>query len=228
MIEILFYGIRRSGNHGIINMITKSLKNSIHINNVKWNAQEYIKSSNTGNIIKGISENYTGFKNTDLVLISTEDSTDFDQKFPINLKILILLRDPYNMLASIYKSYSGRVQEYMDLWKKYAKFILSKPHGYKVIIYDKFYKSREYRKDIFDFLGLEYSELHINEKPGWAKSSFSSKSTSLDNEYNRYFHYMDDPEFSYILKDLELWELWKSICDMYEIETFYEHKFNFR
>jgi len=41
MIIILFFGIRRSGNHFVISQIINNFKNIVHMNDVKLSYEEY-------------------------------------------------------------------------------------------------------------------------------------------------------------------------------------------
>ena len=129
MKTILFFGLRRSGNHGIIGLILSKYKNSIHINDVKLSYRKYCFFKNIpkyDNI--GTHNHYVGFNGVDCIVISMENEIKSFielQKFKNipNLNIILLLRNPYNNLSSVWKIYEKDIKQTIlikNLWIKYA------------------------------------------------------------------------------------------------------------
>lgn len=221
---ILFYGIRRSGNHGILNMFLKGLNNFVHINDSLWDEQKFMYYLEQPITFRIIDRSYTGMKNADNVIISIEDTPPTK---PINshtnTKQCILIRHPWNNLASLWKTYNNDTDKllyYKNKWIEYANFILNNHYKYTIIIYDLFYKNKNYRLNVLNSLGIQYNEEYLHEKPGWAKSSFPQKVTILDNEFNRYLNFKHDTIFQKnIIQDTQLTQLWEKILNQCK-ETF--------
>ena len=73
---IIQIGIKRSGNHGILNLIKKSgIKNYIHMNDIHHftyeNYEYFSKKEPEYNPVN--DHNWTGFKGVDVVIISLEN-----------------------------------------------------------------------------------------------------------------------------------------------------------
>lgn len=198
MVLIIFNGIKRSGNHGIINLMIKSNPNSVHINDVEYDLEKINKYKNIAITDRVVDRKYTGFKDSFLTIISIEDNFT---KSSLG-KTVYLVRNPYNNLASLYcttgKSFEKMIY-YKKLWKSMVNYI--KDNNKYYILYDKFYRNEDYRKNVFKKLGIRYDPQYLCDKPGWAKSSFPQKITSWDNEFNRYLIYENDPLFREIVLD---------------------------
>jgi len=234
MKTIIWYGLRRNGNHGIINLILKSCVNYVHINDVKLSYSEYLKFRDVDNNQNIISDNiYVGFKNIDVIVISMEDKKiKFNEikRFSNieNLYKCILIRNPYNFLASIIKTLPGDpplkheknvkfVQEYIKLWKLYAETFLDESEDFIYILYDKFYTDLEYRKHILNLLNIDYEIVkeYLDDKPGYAYSSWNENEV----DFNRFLYYKNDPYFdNYVFKDKKIFYFWKSIVKRNNLE----------
>ena len=233
---IIHFGIRRSGNHGILNLIKNSgIKKCVHINdlhNFKYELfQQYSKINIT---LFEIDNTWTGFKDVDLLIISLENKIipkkELEKFYSIpNIHFVILLRNPFNNAASAYKylitteckSTTILLKYLMTLWKNYTDFFL-KDENLKstLILYDKFYKNEKYRTNIFEKLGLTYNKKHLNEIKGWGKSFFDLKATNTNNQkiFERWKVFENDEIFiKNILDDQELHDLWEKICEKFEI-----------
>lgn len=230
---ILWYGLRRSGNHGIQDLfLNSSNMDFVHLNDTKLNYDKFIEYSNIQKTYKRIDGKYIGFKNIECVLISMEnillDNVELlnIKKFDnFNVKKILLLRNPINNLASIWKVYnknSSILFHVRNLWIEYAKLILNTniEEEFIVIIYDKFYKNIEYRNEIFNkiYTNVFCDEKYLNIKNGYATSSFVDIKNENLNEYNRYIFYEDDDFFNKeITQNNILIELWKNICEKYNV-----------
>ena len=231
---IILIGLKRSGNHGLTNLILRSEPNHLHLNDLKHfqyeQFKQFLKKKGSCQIV---NHKWCGFKNKKLVLISLENNElnaviDEIHNFEEKLNVILLIRNPFNNLASAYKYFIEKrighglflLQQMKILWKQYCRFILKK-HSLTCILYDKFYSNLEYRKKIFKELEVEYKEEHLNEITGYGRSFFdlNAKNTDKQDIFNRWKYFKDDKYFiQYVLNDSELCGLWNSVCRKYNIE----------
>ncbi len=144
---------------------------------------------------------------------------DIELKF-----VFILLRDPFNWLASyleFMRKYRGkrslkkkrwRVDFQIELWKEYARQF-SEPRIPKTICvsYNSWFTSEEYRRTISDKIGNRFSEATVK-IPGKSRSSFedeeedASQRAVLDRWSSRKQHkcrkIVSDPELLSLCKDI--------------------------
>jgi len=233
---IIQIGIKRSGNHGILNLIKKSgIKNYIHMNDIHHftyeNYEYFSKKEPEYNPIN--DHNWTGFKGVDIVIISLENKCIPEKELEkfhniSNIHFIVLLRNPFNNAASAYKYFIANqcnssvilLKYIMTIWKQYANFFLKSNTKYNLIIYDKFYKNKKYRETIFEKLGLKYNEEYLNEINGWGRSFFDLNATNTNNQkiFERWKVFENDTLFKKnVMDDKELHDLWGKICEKFEI-----------
>lgn len=226
---VFFYGLRRSGNHGILNLIIKEYPNYVHINDTILSFDKYENNKNIDITLRNSDNKYVGFKECDLLIISMENQIpDFNEINKFNeiedIHIFILLRNPVNNLESAWTIYNDKkkVNEIRDLWITYSKIFINDCKDYNdsnkkinYIIYEKFYNNEQYRIDIFQNLNIKYNDVKkfLNESPGHAKSSFKNdkknygKNKSIDLKIKLY---NDNANFKKLITN-ELKENWKII-----------------
>ncbi len=202
--EIRIVGIKRSGNHGIITWIRRHYQDHVlHLNKVlpKQNPYRFLSEHFTKE--KLIKEAKGNFTQKECLIYSYEncllsDVTDplFELKHDLYLGKsqerydLLILRDPFNMAASMYrklqegsdvymKVYSSN-QNIMTLWLDYAKEFLGETnylkHNKIVVNYNEWCLNRDYRQQISKKLGLEFSDAGFNIVKGYGGgSSFDGK-----------------------------------------------------
>lgn len=233
---IIQFGLKRSGNHGISNLILKSNNNFVHLNDLNdldYNTfKNFLEKEGNLSIVDNV---WTGLKKCQKVLISLENKsvislkkniTDFSQER--NIRFIILLRNPYNNMASLYKYFLEKkiktglilLTQCIQLWKEYCNYILQSNNNCISIIYDKFYSDVQYRREIFDILKINYNEKYVNEINGWGKTFFDLKANTTKNQdiFKRYLNFKNDKKFiDYVFKDIELIELWNKICEKFKI-----------
>ena len=231
---VILIGLKRSGNHGITNLILKTQRNHLHLNDLKnFTYENFQKFSKKQTKIQTVDQGWGGFKNKDFLLISLENNElnaliDEISNFKEEKNVILLLRNPFNNLASAYKYFIEKrighglflLLQMKILWKQYCQFIL-KEHSFTCILYDKFYSNLKYRKKIFKELRIEYEEEHLNEITGYGRSFFdlNAKNTDKQDIFNRWKYFKDDKYFiQYVLNDNELCGLWNSVCRKYNIE----------
>lgn len=235
MKSYILFGVQRSGNHGIINLILKSNnKNYVHINNSVLNYNLFNKFSQIE--IKNRTNKkgqFIGFKDAEMIILSLEnkviDYTELE-KF-IDSKCILLLRNPYNNFASLFKSYENKklginrkiksINFLKKIWKSYAKNILDN-NNIIIIIYDLFYKDSNYRNSIFNKLELQYDEKYLYEISGNGISSFERKNNNASklNIFSRYEKFLDNELYiNLIINDIELRNLWNQIKKKFNFTT---------
>lgn len=171
------YGIKRNGNHAIINWITSMMKpNVMFMNDVK-------------NIPFVKQTHYDRFESRDIwkyMVFSYEDKSikECDPNISIGLKTygphgyinkdeiigksskttrIVLLRDFFNFYASLYRYNKDKVPHHsIRLWKEYAYEFLREtkftPDDTIFISYNKWTSDEMYRRSLALSLGLVYSE----------------------------------------------------------------------
>ncbi|MDY6784670.1 MAG: hypothetical protein SW833_19350 [Cyanobacteriota bacterium] len=195
--EIRVVGLKRSGNHAIINWMLQQEKGNVkHLNNIFPGKNPY----------RFLAEHYSDpqlhqdargkFSPKDCLIYSYENcrlskaiDPEIEQKHDIYLGKsaerydVVILRDPFNMLASMVKRHSQQLKKknkikrnyfkikgekgaidisIVDLWISYAKEYLGETQFLsqtKVPInYNSWFLSVDYRKEIAEQLKLEFSD----------------------------------------------------------------------
>jgi hypothetical protein len=226
-IEIRFFGLRRSGNHGVINWLIPMLGNQVcHINDGKPLCRFY-----NGN--DGLNYTKIEIQKTDATIVSYEN-VDFNEGWPEfdiespKVKYVLLLRDPFNTLASLLRNQttiqnrSWNVPDYEleKLWVQYAKEFLKitswLPEDTVMISYNRWFVNETYRRGIADQLELEYSEVGLNKMSGYGGgSSFdqliynrSAQNMDVLNRWKRfksnnsYWHRLQYPELKELSREI--------------------------
>ena len=226
MKTIILYGLRRSGNHFLISNILQHFNNTVHINNcLDFSFDSYINYKNIDITTNRSDRVFTGFKNADCVVISMEnktiDASELEKFKNIDdCHIVLLLRNPYNNLASAWKEYilpsklnrvkPEQLEEIHSLWIDYADKYLA--GGVVNVLYDSFVESEEYRMRIITSLGITFQNVNINQKIKWQCSSYSDTSKKQKIWGNlEDSNYADDPEFIKLFKTGEHEKLWTQI-----------------
>lgn len=168
---------------------------------------------------------FTGFKSANSVIITMEDKTiDLAEleKFKAieDCHVILLLRNPYNNLASAWKQYMLNSEpdklkpeifnKIYSLWIDYANHYLN--NDMVNILYDRYVESEKYRNNIFNSIGITPEEIDLEKKIKCQCSSYSNRSNqrkiwgSLEDSV-----YADDPEFVKLFKTGEHEKLWLKI-----------------
>jgi hypothetical protein len=214
-----FYGVRRSGNHALIDwLLDHSDAPRRHYNNVDirqdgmlWMLQDQV-DFRPGDLLQQTWE-----------LISFEDcDLEKDSILPPCKTKVLLLRNPLNVIASRLKrslrnaregnpERLGPIQEAVKLWKQHAKEFLGHTNylgNFVGILYDCWLQSAEYRSSVAASLSLDFTDKGFGSSYGHKFSFGSDFDTSAYLE--RYKEYQGDLEFVGCLDD-ELQELTKAI-----------------
>ncbi len=250
--EIRFIGLQRSGNHALINWIFNQCQGKkCLLNWVVPDSNPFYSFHRKSTIKEFQADFYKNFNLTleksgffskkELLIYSYEDdalgniATDkFDRnhdrwigKSGVRYDLL-LMRDPFNLIASRLKRddtdvenrYSFRIEKerkiLIELWKQYAReFLCITNHlAYNKICvnYNKWFVDKTYRVEIADKLNIEFNDKGMEEVTQiGGGSSFDSidynRKASEMKVLERWKHYKDDKDFQLIFKDQELMEL---------------------
>ena len=258
---ILLVGVRRSGNHGLLNWILGNLSGKvIHINALPHSdltPEMYEKNS-----IKPDDENpretgprypvpdsteleysegeWINFHHADWLILSLESVkirqlkgkiVDFSER--TKCKSVLLLRDPLNNAASMYKNKRSRgssdensqssVGHVLVCWEQHAEEMTEADSFWTTrVLFNRWIIDRGFRDQIMADLGLTNTDSGFGKISGHGQSSFDQNQDDagkLDLE-GRYASMIPDPGFvnSVANKGIDA-ELWKSVCDKYSYQS---------
>ena len=129
---------------------------------------------------------------------------------------IMIIRDPINNLASLmkYRSKLLDISQFKDIWCSYAAEALDQNSEYVIIMYDRWFTSSEYRREIESTLGLEHNDDGINKVHSTGNgSSFDNMSMQNDaqnmNVLERWKEFKDDEDFLEIINNEEMLDLRK-------------------
>ena len=147
------------------------------------------------------------------------------RKAEVDFKTILLLRNPFNNFASLWRSNHTDAEKRVDLWKQIAREFLGHTNylGDKVLcIYDLWFTSEKYRKSMSKKLGVEWDDSGLNTITRHGLSHFERKEVAQDLKVlERWKHYygtsdeMGDYKFRQLF-DEEVVELWKIITEKYK------------
>jgi hypothetical protein len=238
--EIRIAGMRRTGNHAIINWIKEQEKGQVlHLNNLVPNENPYrYKYQNLNSHFPQYQWSIEQFKTQakgnltykDCLIYSYEDfalkeifSQSFEKKHDLYVGKttirydLLIIRDPFNLLASRLKNNYLPVKSLgktaIALWIDYAKEYLGETnflkHNKVCINYNLWVTERDYRQEVAHKLGIEFTDAGINKVLSHGGgSSFDGK--KLDGEAskmdlnNRWQNFANDPVYRKLLDNEEL------------------------
>ena len=229
--EIRVVGLRRTGNHAIINWIRKQHHGEVwHLNKVpvKRNpyrflyehySQEKLRREATGDFLKKDCLIYS-YEDFDLEQIADQS---FENKHDIYLGKsavrydVLILRDPFNLMASRlkkdYMTVRNQNQTVVDLWISYAQEYLGETqyltHNKVVINYNKWFADINYRQQLASQFNFNFSDVGIDEiKQQGGGSSFDQLNfegrASEMNVLERWKEFANDPLYCNLLSNQEL------------------------
>ncbi|HBE21064.1 MAG TPA: hypothetical protein DEG17_17385 [Cyanobacteria bacterium UBA11149] len=236
--EIRVAGLKRSGNHAIINWIRKQHTGEVwHLNNIpvsenpyrflyKHYPREHLRREALGNFIKKDCLIYSHEDYSLELITNTKNQKNHDLYLGKSQTIydIIILRDPFNLLASrIKKNYmqvKDNSQTVLDLWLEYAKEYLGETDYFKnqkvCINYNQWFIDPDYRKQLASQLEFQFSDAGINQVKGQGGGSsfegkeFDGKASEMD-VLNRYKGFENDPNYQELLKNEEVLEYSRKI-----------------
>ena len=240
--EIRIAGLRRTGNHAIISWLEEQQKDRgiiYHLNNLKVNENPYrYKYQNLTYYHpqhQWAIEQYKKQAGGELVfrdclIYSYEDyslrqvfSNYFERKHDLYIGKtaqrydLLILRDPFNLLASRLKNnflnVKSRHQSFINLWIEYAQEYLGETnylkHNKVCINYNLWKSDRDYRQELAQKLDIDFTDAGINKvlSHGGGSSfdgeSLDGKATEMDTN-NRWQHFIDNPIYLKLINNQKL------------------------
>ena len=229
--EIRVVGLKRSGNHAIINWIRKHHHGEVwHLNKipVKRNPYRFLYEHYPKEKLK--QEAKGNFTQKDCLIYSYEDhaleqitDNEFERKSEqylgksaIQYDVLIL-RDPFNLLASRFKKGYIKVKcpdrTLVELWISYAQEYLAETHlltNNKIVVnYNQWFIDVGYRQQLADQLNVKFFDTGFNDVKGQGGGSsfdgiiFRGKAAEMD-VLNRWKVFADDPQYQKLINHAEL------------------------
>jgi len=217
---ILLFGLRRSGNHFLISTILQQCSNYVHINDVNLDYNSYMKYKNIKQTLQRKDNQWTGFKDTECVIISMENkqiNKEEIDKFRTleNCHIIMLLRTPYCHFSSVWQVYKKNQKHLLDiikLWKIYAKLYLNNDSGILKVLYDEYSINENYMTNILNKIGFDNIKIDKKKNIAYQESSFQNEKEQR-NVYKSLENcvFKDDKTFLNLVQDEEIKELYKAI-----------------
>lgn len=188
--EIRVIGLKRSGNHAIINWISKQHgENVTHLNDLQVKANPYRSLYEYHRTEKLRQEALGNFTEKELLIYSYEDQLledivhpSFENKHDLYLGKsakrydVLILRDPFNCFASRVKMYINLNQdkkkeilitnESVKLWLNHAKEFLGETQflNNKICVnYNLWCADIDYRRKLAEELGLEFTDAEFEQ-----------------------------------------------------------------
>ena len=229
--EIRVVGLRRSGNHGIITWIKRHYNNDVwHLNNVSPQTNPYrhlyqhyprekLKKEAKGIFSKKecLIYNYESYTLESITNSTVEKNHDLYLGKSQTKYDLLILRDPYNMFASIRKGQIKKKKDFLylnthpnnqksipELWLDYAKEFLGETNYLKqnrvMVNYNQWVSDQDYRRKISEKLGLEFCDAGFNVVKNYGGGSsfngteFESQASKMD-VLNRWQGFIDDDKY---------------------------------
>ena len=238
--EIRFVGLKRSGNHAIVNWIVRQSKGPIlHFNDVRPDEPYHPSRLVNGAWAEALAVDTTIYSIEDTALAVVADAHSYPRRdvYPdlrCDRRIdVLLLRDPFNLFASRFRRGEpwGRKALYVNgmstpqLWVSYALEFLGQSRWLDPrcirINYNQWCKSLEYRRELARVLDLEFTDEGFNAVTNFGGGS-SFESTNMDGKADlmktdqRWRTFVDDPRFLQLFEDPLLLDLAQEIFDLDE------------
>jgi hypothetical protein len=182
-----FWGIKRSGHHAVILWVAHHFPNRIgYYNNVQQNLKNLIPPFA---LPTRVPASELPAVLDDVTFVNFEDKYFYDSSF-IDAQVrermgkpfdedVIILRDPFNLLASRLKKWPFEKletfhQNVIHLWKHYAREFAGLtsliPNAVQVS-YNEWFQSEAYRRRLSARLGLKFTDAGLNQMPGMGNGS---------------------------------------------------------
>lgn len=240
---IFTLSMQRSGQHAVINWLCSQIGRVIHFNHcvfLRQNTTYYIRPTNNRVILydgqtkqdshiqtyESMLIQLNQIKNTNTSLLySFEDICPQNRMLAnfINRKspmVIIIVRDPFNWLASTLKHKQYTTQELIkkkSIYISYLNTILDSAHRTKShivpIIFNQWATSIEYRRSLCESIDIPFTDIadqSVSEIPdfGGGSSFDGTDATQVKaNIFNRWEDYIHDDTFNTILDDSNLKKL---------------------
>ncbi len=238
--EIRVVGLRRSGNHAIINWIrNQHTGKACHLNNIRPDKSPYRNLYFHYQTEKLKQESIGNFSPKDCLMYSYEDypleaiaTAEWEKKHDLYVGKsrkkydVLIIRDPLNLLASRLKrkfmDTKANDWSVVDLWIAYAKEYLGETNylsNNKICInYNHWFSDAKYRQSLASQLDCKFSDYGFDQvKSEGGGSSFDGRkfngSATQMNVLNRWQHFVDNREYLQLLNNCQLQEYYEKIFD---------------
>jgi hypothetical protein len=234
-LEILFLGLRRSGNHSVINWLLDHADSShVFYNNV-WPQNPFLRSpdSHRGDGTNGhVNLSVCSFEDRPLCLIGSSQCYPY-RSLPgapaVKRRMyVVLMRDPFNLFASQLKSSMDRPRyaSGLSMAQLYLSYISEHVGSTNVldgeklfILYNRWRSDKSYRESIAGRLGLTISERALDKVPKYGGgSSFEGRwadgNGSQMRTHERWMHYKDDSRYVALFRNRLILEYGLSHFDL--------------
>jgi hypothetical protein len=226
-LEVIFLGLRRSGNHSVINWLLDQRTGSHAFYNNVWPQNPFLRRPD-------LLRMDPARRHVDLLVCSFEDRSlhliASQQCYPRNAvpgspvvnrrRYVALMRDPFNLFASQLKTSMDRPRyasglSMAQLYLSYAAEHLGMTNllgdSKLFIVYNRWKSDQSYRQAIADALGLVVSEHGLDRVPKYGGgSSFEQRradgSGSQMRTHERWLHYRDDPRYAALFRNRSILE----------------------
>lgn len=219
MKSIWIGGPQRGGNHAISTWVINHYDKVIYRNDILVSAYDYVivTKGKKGQICQDPLQTgldiIVGFEKCTLPMYVEKHKT---LHRGLDRYILVVMRNPFNLLASV-MAYRGRRGGWkldpgraMDLWVQIAREHLGETNrldglNSKIVNYDRWFVSEEYRRQISDFLDLEHTDAGLNRVSSYGggssfdKKRYHGKAQEMD-VLNRWKVFADDRVYLDFLK----------------------------
>jgi len=199
----------RSGHHGVIQWMHSNINkrlyffDDIHLcdgDNVRDHKLDvYGKNEDDLNVYMYNMENF------DFSTYGDKDWSKYSPFIPRKVYEIIVLRDPFNMMASIIKGKKKvKIEDMIELWINQAKQYLT--GNFININFDKWFSDDDYKKTLSEQLDLDTHHKGIHKMFNTGKSSFdkdtsfSTKANTMD-VLNRWKTYINKKEYRDLFTD---------------------------
>lgn len=165
--DILVFGVRRNGNHGVINFLLGLLDPKWAKD---WHGARDHKIHVNGVQTRDVSEVDSPDQRTRFRILSWEDKPlEFVKQVKTvpgrETQKLIVLRDPFNWLASLIKrdsehpEFKRKVKEGVQIWTDYAEeFFVRTADGYTAVNFTKWFQRERYRQLLAVSIGERFRD----------------------------------------------------------------------
>lgn len=190
--EILVFGMRRAGNHAVIQWLLglmeprlPDVRDKCVVWRVLVNNQPLPMESAPLDPERGDAQIVTFESRREM--LDDPALLDPTRRRPPEKKTIVILRDPFNWMASLrvlttlWGNDEAFFDQQVDLWARYARtFFVDRPDLARGVKFNEWFVSEDYRRDLAGYLGEPFSDLGLNWIEGPAKGGPGSSFNSVE------------------------------------------------
>lgn len=212
---IIVNSVQRNGTHALSNWILHQTNNEIdspipleHIHGDVYRSDNnlFVNSTSIDNLHNQLEIVNNNFKNGSSIIFVHEKPVFLKpEQYKLNHinKIEIIgIRDPFNSFASCFYGFGTVHSHIMQDWKALAKKALT--DDYHVLLYNEWFKNRQYRQDFCKRTGLKFNDISKNVVPNFGGGSSFEK-----------MGFREEAEKMRVLERFKTFEKNKTFCDIF-------------